>query len=390
MMSHPCDRQGSVYLAILVVVTAVTSLVLTGVTLRKHLHERASLGGDASAVRRLAISGAELVVHAAAADEVEFRKQAGSGLLFDGLSLAPGFISASVLDADTKSTVTPTTKNFRVLTTATVGDTTSRLSMLLDTPDDALSILMSSMPTAIAYWPLEEVNQPVGTDEIASRHANYAVPVAAGAYTHVHGGPAPRITWMTEFVRVPHASAFELSDGTLTLWVRFDLKPTMPGQQMAVVAKERSPAGLAINLAVYLEHDYVYYMLNNSLNRGGSIRFPSSAIQQGKWHFMAITWGNAGMEIYLDGVRMARDTGIRVDLNQVLLSRPVNNYDWYFGVRNIPFSTYSQSNPIFGSVARVSLFNTQISPAQITSVYQADSLPPGIRPVRGGYATAAD
>ncbi len=389
MRAHASARPGSVYLAVLVVVSAVTALVLTGAALRKHLHERAAVGGDAGAVRRLAMSAAEMVVHAAATDEVEFRKHAESGMLFDNLALAPGSVSASIVDADTKTAATPATTKFRVVTTATVGDATSRLSVLLrDTPSNALSVLMSSMnPKPIAYWPLDEVKVSGGVDRIGGRNAVFNTPAAAGAYTHSHGGPVPRVVRQAEFVRVPHHDVFELANGTLCFWVRFDQKPTGSSER-GVIAKERIPQDTPMSLAVYLTSSRLRYTMNNSNNNGATIECSSSKITEGKWHFMAVTWGDLGMELYIDGTREAFGPST-MDLNESNGPvRPPNKYDWLFGARNGAGNT--PASPIQGSVARVSLFNVRLSQAQIRSIHQADAMPPGIRPVRGGYATVAD
>jgi hypothetical protein len=390
MTPHAPNRTGSVYLAILVVVAAVTSLVMTGALLRRHMHDRSDAGSDGGAARRLSVSAAELAIDRAYDDEAAFKLAAKSGAVFDALQVDPGLIRAGVTDADTKAAVTDATTNYRVVAEASVGDARSRIGMLLETPDDELSLLMAGMSGAIAYWPLDEVNQAVAVEELNARHGAYALPVAAGAYSHTHGGPAPRITWMTEYVSVSHRSAFELANGTLTFWVRFDLKPTAAGQQMAAVVKERTHRNSSMSMAVYLEHDYVYYTLNNAADQGGTIRFASSKIVQGQWHFMAVTWGDQGMEIYLDGVREARNTSIIVDFGTGFPLRLANTDPWYFGVRNIPYSIYTHSNPTFGSVARVGLFNTRLSSSQILSVYQASSLPPGIRLVPGTFATVTD
>jgi hypothetical protein len=373
----------------MVVVAAVSTLVLTGVALRNHLHERSTMGSESAAARRLATSAAELVVHAASSNAAAFQEAAAAGTLFEDFPLRPGFISATVTDADTKAAVTATTTNYRVIARADTDRATSRIAMLLETPDDDLSRLMVAHPDAVAYWPIDEFNQTTVVDQIGGHNGVYGVASAAGAFTHAHGGPAPRMNWMTEYVQIPHDSAFVLANGTLTFWVRFDLKPTSAGFQMGAVSKENSPATSAMNLAVYLEHDYLYYSLNNAGNRGATVRVPSSSIAEGTWHFVAISWGNDGMKLYLDGTLRAEDSSA-VDLQAVLLARQANTFDWYFGVRNIPESIYKQSRTVFGSVARVGLFNTQLSESDIQTIHAATSQPPGIVPVPGSFATVVD
>ncbi len=385
----PRVRRASVYLAVMVVVAAVTALVLTGVALRTHLHERAALASNAAAVRHLATSAAELAVHAASADADAFREIAATGTLFERLPLSPGSISATVTDADTGVAVTASTTNYRVVARGDAGGAAARIAMLLETPEDELTDLMQRHPSAVAYWPLDEVNQVPAADALGRLPGTYSVNSSAGAFTHVHGGPAPRMNWVTEFVRVPHQTAFELGNGTLFFWVRFDLKPTAAGWRMGAVSKERSPPNTAMNLTVHLEHDFLYYSLNNAGNRGATVRIPSSEIVEGQWHFVAVSWGNGGMRLYLDGVRRGENS-TAVDLQAVLLGRVANTFDWYFGVRNVPESIYAQSASVFGSVARVGLLREQISDGQVGALYQATSRPPGILPVEGSFATVID
>jgi hypothetical protein len=380
-------RRGSVYLAVVVVVSAVTALALTGVTLRRHLHERARLGADASAARRLAQSGSELLVEAVYRDNDAFRERAAAGTVYNGVTLAPGTVSISVTDADTGTAVTGATENFQVVSEAEAGRARSRLGFQLHTPDDDLTAAIKAIPEAVAYWPLDEVNQSQATERLADRHGTYQVLASAGGTTHDHGNPAPLIQWHTQFVRVPHHPVYELTNGTICLWARFDLKPTTSGIQMGVISKESNPYTGAMSLALYLERDHLVLSLNDAPNKGTSIRCSSSKITQGKWHFLTITFGDAGLELYVDGKREARDAGAEIDLNSMpgFFGRPANTSAWRFGVRNV-----SSPMPVFGSVARVSVFSSRLSESQIRTLRDATSLAPGIVVRPGSFARVVD
>ncbi|MCC5822588.1 MAG: LamG domain-containing protein [Phycisphaerales bacterium] len=383
-------RRGSVYLAIIVVIAAVTMLVMTGVALRKQINERAQLAGQGSDASRLAVSAAELAIEHAYRDTDAFIARSFTGTIFSNLNLSAGAIAATVTDADTQGPVQDETERFRVVADARVGQARSRIGFEMDLPEDDLTRYVSVHNRIVAYWPLDEVNQTTAVDKINARNGVYGVQSAAGAMTHEHGNPAPRVQWVTEHIRVPHRSAFELANGTLCFWIRFDLKPTTSGIQMAAISKERSPLGSSVSLSSYLTDNHFYYTLEASSGIGRSIRFSSNRIVEGQWHFIALTWGSNGMELYLDGVRRADHSGTTVGLNGIFLIRPANTQDWYFGVRNIPWSTYDQSSPTFGSVARVMLFSAQLSGSTINELYEASSMPPGFRVIPGSFARVVD
>ena len=382
-------RRGSVYLAVVTVVAAVTTLTLTGIALRKHIHDAAIAPIDAAAAQRTALSAAEIVVHQAWTEMDAFRASAATGVLFQQVPTDPGMISASVADADSGGLPTTATKRFRVITDAEVGRARYRLGMTLEIPEDPLSERIRSIPSAVAYWPLDEVNTTVAEEMIAGRNATYALASMAGSQTHSHGNPAPRMFWNTEYARAAHDNAYELASGSLVFWARFDAKPTAAGYRMYAISKEVTRTS-GMTLGVYLDNASLVFELDNRSSSGTSITVPTSQIIAGQWHHIAVTWGSSGMEIYLDGVRRSRNSGARHGMNFVLLARAANTSDWHFGVRDLPESIYSHSSPIVGSVARVALFSAQLSGTQIDSLRQSSSSIQGIQPVRGSFARVVD
>lgn len=388
----PVTQRGSVYIAVIAVIAVVTLLTLTGVELRKRLHDRSAVAADSAAARQLATSAAELVVQQAYADHEGFLATAVSEKsIFEDLTLLPGRISATIRDSETDGAVTPETSRYTVVAEGSAGIGRTRLGFELHTPEDDLTILLRNQIPALAYWPLDETNWSQATEVIQGWHGQYTIPEIAGDTTHVHGNKAPRMSWMTEYVRVPHRSEYQLASGTLCFWVRFDTKPTGSGQQVAMVAKEISPLDSSLSLAIYMDKDYLYYILNNAGRDGRAIRFNENKITQGQWHFIAITWGIGGMQLYLDGERESDHKGTQLGLNSSLIPlRPANTSDWYFGVRNIPAGLHQRSSPTLGSVARVALFSSRLQEEQIAKIYETSSLAPGFRLVPGSFSRVVD
>ena len=389
-MAHR-SRTGSVYLAVVVVVAAVTVLVMTGVALRKQINERAVVGADSAEVARLAVSASELAAHHAVKSET-FEERAATGTIFSNLALAGGTISATVRDADTKGLPTEDTENFRITADAATGAARSRIAFTVETPTDEFTRWILSQPNAVAYWPLDEVNQTTAKDSVAERNGVYSRAFVAGSQMHEHGAPAPYFAWYDQFVRVPHRGVFELASGSLTFWVRFDVKPGSwyPGV-MGAVSKERDGNSSAAFLAVYLDDDDLCYRLNNQNNHGDTLRTSSSRITAEAWHHIAVTWGNHGMELYLDGVRRDHESGARLGMGRNYMGLgPANTEDWYFGVRNIPYGSYSQGDPLVGSVARVALFSGRLSAEDIELIMKTSTMPPGRQIKPGSYARVVD
>lgn len=388
-MTTPARRRGSVYLAVVTVVAAVTTLTLTGIALRRQIHDAAIAPVDATAAQRMALSAAEIVTHQAWSDMNQFRTVARTGTIFQQISTSPGQISARVTDANSGGLPTVDTTRFRVITEAEVGRARYRLGMTLHIPDDALLERIRSIPSALVYWPLDEVNTTTAEESIAGRHATYSLASIAGAQTHTHGNPSPRMFWNTEYVRAAHHAQYELANGTLAFWARFDVKPSTSGYRMYAVNKEVTRTS-GMSLGVYLDSTNLVFDLTNRNGNGSTLTTPTSNIIVGQWHHIAVTWGSNGMEIYLDGTRRNRNTGARQGMNSVLLVRAANTSDWHFGVRELPESIYSHSSPIVGSVARVALFSSQLSGSQIESISQSSSTIQGIQPVIGSFARIVD
>lgn len=382
-------RRGSIYLAVLIVVSAVTVLVLVGVALRKEINDRARTGVDMGEATRLARAGAELAAQQADNSLTTFRTTAATGKVYTGLTLGTGRISATVTDTATGLTPTASTTSWDVVADATVGQARSRLKVTLEQQEDDYRRLAEELG-AVSYWPADEAAGTAVAEDVFGDHDGvYGNLNAAGLRTHVHGGIAPRIEWVNEYIRVPHNSAFEITNGTICFWVRFDAIPSIGGVQCAAVVKEDNSSTTEPDFAIWIQSSGLYYKLNNSSGPGNTINCSISKLTQGVWAHVAASWGDTGMQLFVNGKRVAQDGAAVMDL-AVSGSRPACKQDWYFGVRNQPFLIYSQYWPTSGSVARVALFPSQLTEAQVDALYQSLTVPDDVLPVQGSYARVVD
>lgn len=375
------SRSGSVYLAVLFVVLTVSVLTLTGVTIRRMLIERAGSGNDAAAARRLALSGAEIVVQQARSDQATFTSRASGGTVFSGLDISPGTITVTASDADTGKVPTDGTQNFNLVSEGSVGESRSRIGFSLENPDDELRRWIRAEPSALAYWPMDEVGASTGAEIINNFGGVYSKSSSVGVFTHLHKNRAPRFAWSDEYMTASNRSAYQTPSGTLVFWVQFNTKPSFPGWTETVISKEEKPLGSAASIRIYLDRDKLWYMLRTS-SSGTEISFNANKLTQGAWHHIAVSWGSNGMYLYLDGEQMDSKSGVTMGLNGSLLPlRSANTSDWVMG---------SKTNPLFGSVARVALFSKQLDKDEIMRMYGLDSNPPGPQLVPGSFVRVVD
>ena len=382
-------RRGSVYLAVLATVSAVTVLSLTGIALRKSFNERARVGSATADAHRLARSGAELAIHQAYATPDTFREQAATGTVFSARSLSDGTITASAIDLDTDATPTDVTTRYRVVSDAAVYRSRSRLAFTLETLESDFTTLARELG-AVAYWPLDEATgTSLATDVIGGYNGTYNDPTRAGVDTHVHGNASPQNDWISHRTTVPHHSAFELEEGTIAFWVCWDALPTLPGMQMGAVSKERTTKDDSAHLAIYLTTgNRLVARLDNKDGDGGTAE-GTGLITAGTWHHIALTWGNK-LCLFVDGTPTTISPNVRIGLAKDGPKVDENTAPWMFGVRNQTVLFTTPAYPTFGSVARVAVFDHELNPAEISDLRDASTLPGPIVPEQGSFARVVD
>ncbi|MEM9372422.1 MAG: LamG domain-containing protein [Planctomycetota bacterium] len=381
------DRRGSVYLAAVGTVAAVTALSLTGVALRKSFHDRARIGVESADAHRMARSASELAIHTALNDSDAFVDAAPTGSVFDGIKLGSGTISAAVTDADTDGTASSATTRFRVVADANTGRARSRLAFTLERSEDPFTTLARDLG-AIAYWPLDEATgSSVAEDVIGGYDGAYIDPNCAGVDTHVHGNASPKNDWITQYTRVPHDPAFVLAEATIGFWAYVDYLPIL-GNQQGLIGKELPASDGSAFLSVYLDtSDKIVVELQDKGNEGEVIE-ATGVVDAGTWHYITVTWDNK-LRLYVDGKKEAQSSNTQIGLDS---SGGVadNTAPWTFGVRNIEVLWTQPAFPAFGSVARVVVFDRELNPADIKDLCDTSTTPGPLELEPGSFARVVD
>lgn len=385
------SERGSVYLAVLGVVSAVTLFTLAGVALRKEINARARTSVSAQDARMAAQSGAELATHLAMESPAKFVALATAGKdLYSEFIFDQGTVAVGVADASTDAQATDSTEAFRVTADARQGSSRSRLAFTVRYVEDDLAKAVRAQD-AVAYWPLDESSgSSVAAEKIAGFDGAYSNPSAVGKQAHPHGNPAPRNYWIDEYTRVPHDDAFELDKGTVVLWAKWDILPTVV--EAAVISKESDSFDSDADLSIYLDTsgNLVGRLRERVLLGGGSggTAEANGVIRAGNWHHIALSWGSQ-LELWVDGVCVAKNTSVSIGLDSGGgVSR--NERPWYFGVRNRSYYSYNPAYFTYGSVARVALFDRQLNEKEIVQLMEANSMRDKLEVQRGSFARVVD
>jgi hypothetical protein len=387
------QQRGSVYLAVIGVVSAVTLFTLAGVALRKEINARARASVSAQDARLAAQSGAELATHLALESPAKFVALATAGKeIYPEFSFDGGTLAVGVADESTDAVATAATEAFRVTADARQGSSRSRLAFTVQYVEDDLTKAVKELG-AVAYWPLDEVTgSSTATERIAGYDGAYSNTSAVGRQSHPHGNVAPRNYWIDEYTRVPHDPAFELEEGTIALWAKWDILPTVV--EAAVVSKESDSFDSDADLSIYLDTagNLVGRLRERALLGGGSggTVEANGVITAGTWHHIAFSWGKGNkLELWVDGVCVAKTNSIKVGLsagNGV----SANQRPWYFGVRNRSYYSYNPAYFTYGSVARVALFNAALKQSEVEELMKSSSMRDKLEVERGSFARVVD
>jgi hypothetical protein len=128
----------------------------------------------------------------------------------------------------------------------------------------------------------------------------------------------------SDFATVPDSPLFDLPVGTVECSVKLDALAGVQG----VFARDASGQSQPGHTLVVVNADGSVTARLQNLTQSVEITTPAGLIVPGAWHHLACLFGGPqGLELYVDGVLRASDTGITTGING-------NDEPWVFGVRN--------------------------------------------------------
>lgn len=161
-----------------------------------------------------------------------------------------------------------------------------------------------------------------------------------------------------EYVEIPNSGDFDLTQGTVQL--RFNATDTN-GEQ-GLISRDATGQAQPGHLSVYLNGDDLVVRLQ-SASQSHYIT-ASNVVTAGDWHQMSFTFGDDGMNLYLDGTLVGSyDYSGGID---------GNNEPWAIGAsaqRTTAGSNSGLDDYFEGEIAEVAMFDTQLTADHISQLH---------------------
>lgn len=307
-MNHSPSIRGSVYLVTLITVAAIATMVLIGINLRSTTSSKSVLIEQMAEANNAILDATEYALQVISNDPA-WNAAAQSGTVFPQLKIGNQVYTGTVTDTDTAALPTNRTTNYRLKLSATKDTTTSTATIdIVRTAAQTIDyITFIKDRQAKMYWKL---NEPSGSstavDVLNSSHATYLDPSISGTGTNDQGANVPVFNGYSDRLEVPYDSTFSKSSGTYTLWM--NSSGTTAFETHGILGMEYKANGVP-TLYLVLNNNSLYGFVNDS----GSFSLtqdvgPTPSITPGKWHHIALSWGENGLIIYIDGVEAAKNT----------------------------------------------------------------------------------
>ena len=145
----------------------------------------------------------------------------------------------------------------------------------------------------IAFWHLDEASGTTVSDSSGGHHGtiNGATVGALG----VNGGStALDFDGADDYVEIPHSDDFLLDNGTVQFWFNAD---DTSGHQ-GLVSKDSQDFDTGGHLHVYLDGNQVMARIQST---DASYTISSGAINANEWNHVAVTFGDGGFKIFVNG-----------------------------------------------------------------------------------------
>gem|GEM_PF-5672610 len=212
----------------------------------------------------------------------------------------------------------------------------------------------------VGYWRLAEDGPTTAADETGTVSGTYHNTSTGG-----RSGPFSGITNAAthfstdDYVTIPDDPAWQLTDGTISLWFNAD---TVVGVDSIM---SRDAAG-ALEGHFYLDRNGDDLQVRLQGADSGTLT-AANVVSADTWHHVSVSFGANGLEIWLDGTMVANDPAITGGVDG-------NNLPWTIGAWAQNYSGGLPTDPtdfFAGEIAEVSIFDSQLTSTDINTLRDA-------------------
>jgi len=227
----------------------------------------------------------------------------------------------------------------------------------LTTSDDSYSAAIDALDP-VGYWRL---NGGGGDDETGTTDATFHGATAGvdGPFDNV-ATQAAQFDGTDDYIEIPDADAWQLPEGTVQFW----FNPADVNGRQGLLGRDASGQSEDGHFSLYLQGDDLKLRIQDT--DSSNLLTSANSVSAGSWHHVAVSFGDEGVEVYLDGALVMSDSftgGIAGNENP-----------WVIGALNWSSSEGDNDglHSFFdGQIAEVALFDQQLSEAQVTNLVDA-------------------
>jgi RHS repeat-associated protein len=211
------------------------------------------------------------------------------------------------------------------------------------------------------YWRLGDTGTSTAVNQVSGGGPTAYNNVTQGVAGPFADSTADSFNGTSSYLQLPVTDQGQTGPASVEMWFRVPAGNTAGG---VLYAEQSSPLGQSPSSwapALYVGSDA---KLHGWFWGSGSQVVSASAVNDGKWHMVALTSSGASQAVYLDGTL--------IGVSAAPQAFPVN--DVYVGAGHVstwPAAPANSDGYFTGSISDVAFFHTQLSAAQVTGAYQA-------------------
>jgi Ca2+-binding RTX toxin-like protein len=282
-----------------------------------------------------------------------------------GLTVTPPEDSNVDFELTVKSISTESNGGATATTTATIGVDVHGVA---DAPTVVAHIAEVGTPSyqdavmalqPVAYWRMNELDDGTLVDAAGSHNGTYKSGAESDDGRHGIGSGVGDFDGSNDYVKVPHSSDMQLSNGSITLWFNTDDEDDRQG----LFSKDASGYDDGGHLTSYVDDGHVYVRLQSG---NQSYWVDGGNIEDNTWHQMTFSWGENGMQLYVDGQLVDTNSytgGIQNNTEPLVIGAIA--WDSDHGEAD------DRENYFDGQIDEVALIGHQLTAAEISNLYNA-------------------
>lgn len=359
------SRRGSIYVATLGVSMLVTTIAVAGLSVARLERRAMETSGSSVEAMNAIRSGVEIgIEHLNATPNWRVK----SSLLHSG-DLFGVQTDVVAVDAYDSSLTDGACDSVLVVVSGSVGASLERFALRIDPRiTETMSETIDAM-RPVSYWPLRNLTTSFASNV---RESTFYGQIIGDVLTN--GGACE---WCYDaptfsgggYIEIAHRGLYELDEGSVSMW----FYANQLGGVQGLLSKDDAVRGDG-ELMLALNEDQLW--LEFASGKGGSA-MKVTGVAKGTWHHVVVSFGSAGLALYLDGQLAGEEPSMTTGLGTIG-NTDVSQNPLLLAVLSsgsTPGTLDVLEHPFYGKLRDVALFAYNLTDQQIKQIASEPPVP---------------